>query len=451
MYMVRGAQKNLHRLDKGAFKLQTDLPVTSAEIFASPLAGEGSLWRPSGGRTSSLLTIGLMFSFLMLSGVSGLGDDKKEICYKNFEQGPFIVFVEAMEGTGIQVGQRRYLQLAKDLFQLNLTNIKRIQVKGRNRLGVEFLDYKSANSFANKELNGYNIYIPFNKVTCKGIIRQVDTSFPIEEIISAIESPMKVLDAKRLNRKTIVDGITKYTPTGTIPITFQGTVRPRDVSIYYLLFLVFTYIPPVTQFFFCLTYGHTKTHCKGKRRCFNCSNPEHNEEFEDFHCHRKCYHCDSLEHRSNSKDCPEYKRQEKIKQPMIFENISYFEANELCPETNQNTPSTSGTSQINIAQRRTFEFANTIKTKRTFQQALSQTPKKKERIVEQNTGYNRDSYNENLNRNGREQNRNIPITVQAQVHNNSSSTEAPFNTPKTPTSALHSNNTKEQVMKSLKT
>ncbi|CAH2000580.1 unnamed protein product, partial [Acanthoscelides obtectus] len=28
-----------------------------------------------------------------------------------------------MEGTGIQVGQRRYLQLTKDIFQLNLTNI----------------------------------------------------------------------------------------------------------------------------------------------------------------------------------------------------------------------------------------------------------------------------------------------------------------------------------------
>ncbi|CAH1966098.1 unnamed protein product [Acanthoscelides obtectus] len=67
-------------------------------------------------------------------------------------------------------------------------------------------------------------------------------------------------------------------------------------------------------------------------------------------------------------------------------------------------------------------------------------------MVEQNTGYNRERHNENLiNRNGREQNRNGSIIVQAQVHNNASNTEAPFNRPKTPTSALHSNNTKEQV------
>ncbi|CAH1984502.1 unnamed protein product [Acanthoscelides obtectus] len=45
-------------------------------------------------------------------------DDNRNLTQAELEN--IIVFVEAMEGTGIQVGQRRYLQLAKDILLISI-------------------------------------------------------------------------------------------------------------------------------------------------------------------------------------------------------------------------------------------------------------------------------------------------------------------------------------------
>ncbi|KAG5892964.1 hypothetical protein JTB14_015010 [Gonioctena quinquepunctata] len=94
---------------------------------------------------------------------------------------------------------------------------------------------------------------------------------------------------------------------------------------------------------------------------------------------------------------------------MAYENITYFEASELCPKTYTNDvefvfhpqdfPQLKTTQKIDnritVGQRRLVaNIENTNKTKRTYQQAISNTPRKRLNIQPQ--GYDRESHNSQL-------------------------------------------------------
>lgn len=53
--------------------------------------------------------------------------------------------------------------------------MKRINRKGKNRIGLGFNNHLTANAFLNKftENPNFNVSIPLNKVSCKGIMRNV--------------------------------------------------------------------------------------------------------------------------------------------------------------------------------------------------------------------------------------------------------------------------------------
>lgn len=112
-------------------------------------------------------------------------------------------------------------------------------------------------------------------------------------------------------------------------MTFEGKTIPRYVSIDLHEVRVDVYIPPVVQCFKCLRYGHSQKQCRGKLRCPNCS-----EEHDKVNCHSpvpKCIYCKE-EHISTSKNCPEFLRQKQIKELMVAENISYYDARKKVPK-----------------------------------------------------------------------------------------------------------------------
>ena len=126
-----------------------------------------------------------------------------------------------------------------------------------------------------------------------------------------------------------------YQPTGLVLLTFKGVSPPKYVRFYGLEHSVCVYVSPVTQCFRCLRYGHTKN-CKGKEKCFNCAEdchlkdpPENNLEYP---CVTKCFYCKN-DYKTTSKKCPEYNRQKNIKEPMAHENITFFDAHEICKKT----------------------------------------------------------------------------------------------------------------------
>ena len=341
---------------------------------------------------------------------------KTNILYSSSDKGPFIVYLESTDKVGFNIGKFNNIKIARDIFNLNLTDVIKISNKGLNRIAIQFISYISANSFVNNKTlldKGYNIFIPFNFVTSKGIARNVDFDLSEEEILKTCKAynNIKILNAKRLNRKTIKNDITTYEPTGTVLFTFQGVNLPRSVNIYGLEFQISIYVAPVTQCFRCLRYGHTKTNCKGKEKCLNCAGDIHPQEGDNMPCMVKCFYCKDS-HKSNFKKCPEYVRQKNIKELMAFENLTFYEANELCRKTYVSrdefiyngedypalkkkyisTLDQKNEGTIYPADRRSQAFKNGA-IKRSYQHVASLDNNKK-RIIHK--GYDRKAHNENL-------------------------------------------------------
>lgn len=334
--------------------------------------------------------------------------------YTKDDVGPFMVYIESNMTPNNRIGKYNSLKIARDIFNLQLNDIKKINNKGTNRIAVEFVDYESANNFlANKKLKdkGYKLFIPFNFVTCKGLIRGIDLDIDTEDIVKFSSGRRcSVLSARRMNRKVTVEDRVEYKPTGTILLTFKGVVLPRYISIYGLEYNVSLYIPPVTQCFNCYLFGHTKQNCKGKAKCVNCADIKHDNAES---CILKCMYCKE-KHRATYTKCPEYIRQKNIKYIMAYENLTYFDANKACPKNYAPTegyvfnpssfPSlkkdnyhianqTQNENIITPSQRRTADFSSNDRYKRSFKQTVS-TENNKKRVIYQN--YNRTSHNDNL-------------------------------------------------------
>lgn len=352
--------------------------------------------------------------------------NKDEIFYTNNASGPFVVIIESGFDNNINLGKYNYMKIARDIFELKLTNIIRIRNKGNHKIGIEFDNYLAANAcIKNKYIldKGYKIYIPYNLVTCKGIVRRVDPELEIKDLKYLIQSKYKILDIKRLNRKVIENDTVEFKPTGTLLITFEGTNLPKHINVSYISFPVLPYVSRVTQCFKCQFFGHTEVQCKGKRRCVNCSEI-HDDDQEYSNCKKiKCFHCKSFSHIAKDKNCPEYIRQKNIKEKMAFDNLSFFDAALFFPKPdylNKNGdnvvlfrgndfPSLGNNSKsknrekiesISVKDRAQAHFNNLIKTKRSFAMVSQDNNRLKKRIVQDKS--NNNSINEILvNPNGR--------------------------------------------------
>lgn len=382
-----------------------------------PTGGKVVMEDPGGGPPDNIQSEANLNSTKTKS-VTDNATAKNNILYTESDKGPFFVYLESTEKVGYAIGKANNIKIARDLFNLNLTDIKKISNKGQNRIAIQFITHSAANAFIkNKYLidKGYNIYIPFNFVTAKGIARNVDFDLTEEELLNACKAndKTKILGVRRLNRKILKDETVSYEPTGTVLFTFQGVLLPKYISFYHLEYPISTYVAPVTQCYKCLRYGHTRNNCKGKDRCFNCGSSDHVSDNNELSCTTTCFYCKD-NHKSTNKICPEYNRQKNIKELMAYENLTFYEANEVCRKTycarddfiynstdfpsirnkGKNIASSQKSSEnlISPNERRTNNFNNNP-VKRSYQQVLS-TDQNKKRIIQK--GYNKKLHDEAL-------------------------------------------------------
>uniref|UniRef100_V5I8C7 CCHC-type domain-containing protein n=1 Tax=Anoplophora glabripennis TaxID=217634 RepID=V5I8C7_ANOGL len=266
-------------------------------------------------------------------------EERKKYNYSYTDASPYEVHVQHKNGHN--VGNYNHLAIAKELFNLNLEGISKINKKGKNRISVEFKNFNIANNFLNNEIlisKGYELFIPINNVACRGVVRFVDKSITDEElkVYSRCKNPnIKILNAKRLNRKVTENNVTNFIPTGTVCFTFSGKNLPKEVAVYNLNMKIEPYISPVIQCYNCLRYGHTKMQCKGKSRCIRCGRSHEEEGNCPFPI--KCVHCKSAEHLATDRTCPEFSRQKQIKETMALENLSYYDAQLKFSKPNENS------------------------------------------------------------------------------------------------------------------
>lgn len=279
---------------------------------------------------------------------------KQPNLYSANDRAPFTVFVQSTQTSPISsdndqvnknISKLHPIAFGKLLSENQVEGVLKITKKGRDRLGVDFYNYKQANNFVlnQKIKNTFETFIPSHLISCQGIVRSVHQSLSDNDIISSINSIYKVISVRRLSRRSSPAGVQPviYEPTQTLVITFAGTTLPKYVKLYYCSLPVEAYILPVLRCYNCLRFGHTSKLCKSTQRCATCSGPHDKSKCEVQS--PLCVHC-SQPHSSLDANCPELRRQQAIKRFMATEKLTFFEASNQVPRINN------GDSHTNLAQ-----------------------------------------------------------------------------------------------------
>lgn len=257
--------------------------------------------------------------------------------YEDQDQGPYFIFLESTNTNKAGISRMHPMclgQLLKKHFPD--TEILSLSKNGVNRVKIQVQSREKANKIIkSNELKIENVkaYIPRFVLFRQGIIRNVDKSISEEDLLGEI-SPIytrqaKVTSVRRFNRRTVENGTVTYLPTGTIQVTFRAQSIPTHVAIFYVRCEVEKFIPKVLQCTKCLRYGHTARLCKATERCSMCAGDHADKDCTTEQADRKCIHCKGAHSaRANFKTnvCPEFDRQKRIKNLMVEENITFYEA-----------------------------------------------------------------------------------------------------------------------------
>lgn len=222
------------------------------------------------------------------------------------------------------------LKLAEIICKIsNKSNIIEIKKVGKNRAIVQCANAILANEISKSTLlknNGYEAFIPFYWCTKVAIIKGVDVEYTEETILNNIECPpFKITRVQRLNRKIRVDGTIKYEPSTTVKLFFEGLAIPAYVYMWRVRRACEPFVQQTIQCYNCFKFGHAATKCRAKvAKCKFCGSEDHIRSA----CtspNPTCINC-KLNHEATDNECPEKKRQTKIKDLMAQHNLSFYEA-----------------------------------------------------------------------------------------------------------------------------
>lgn len=243
--------------------------------------------------------------------------------------GPYLVFIEHKNK---DIGRIHPMAIGHILH--NKLNIRKdillVKSVNRRKISVELKSAVSANKLIEHPLLAQEqlvAYVPKHTVQRIGVIRGVDTSFKDDYLLETIESPFAVLEVQRFKRRVSQPGEElKLVPRQMIKVIFKGQVLPKYIKINSVCCEVESYVQRVIQCNKCLNYGHLAKNCKSNStKCKNCS------DVHDGPCRKGtfCVHCSSSLHASNSRDCPMFSKQKRIKEIMAEHNITYKEAEQI--------------------------------------------------------------------------------------------------------------------------
>ncbi|GBL84521.1 hypothetical protein AVEN_94869-1 [Araneus ventricosus] len=161
-----------------------------------------------------------------------------------------------------------------------------------------------------------NVRIIDSNIVSKYIVRDIDTDYSLEEIISDFKSQdILVSKVVRFKRKGSSD------PIPIILIDEIGKTNRKDIKIGRMIFKVNKFIENPKVCFKCLRFGHTQLRCDKAKRCSNCG------ELHEDNCLNptKCFRCGEAHHALDPK-CKFYILEKQIINLVRDEDISFFEA-----------------------------------------------------------------------------------------------------------------------------
>lgn len=262
---------------------------------------------------------------------------------KNTIYTTFIIEKKKKDGNGTEKEynqKEKYphpMEVAKMLQNIGVKNYREMKSVGRGRFQITYDKPREAEQLINSKLLtdefGYTVFVPGRFKESIGVVRNVPPTLNEDEILNNISSGnIQIQKVERINRK-VADN--KFTPTYSIKIYAKGQHLPDSIMIYGIPARCEPYIFPLKVCNKCWRFGHVERFCKSQNpRCNNCGN-EHTEK----ECQNEtttCVNCKG-EHKANDKECPERRRQDKIRVDMAVNKTSFFEATKKYPRNNIST------------------------------------------------------------------------------------------------------------------
>jgi len=205
-----------------------------------------------------------------------ISTDKEITLYSLSDNPPFLVHVHShIENL---LNPTHPLLISRTLSQITYSYIKEIKKLGRGKVLVEMASAKSANNLVlNPRLTKENLkaFVPVYRTIRSGIIKDILQHYDEADLLEFLDSPFKVAEVKRLNRRIRVNGETKYIFSRTVCLKFVGQILPKYVFLCHNRYEVFPFIPKIKICFSCYRMGHISKACKGKLRCSFCGKDPH--------------------------------------------------------------------------------------------------------------------------------------------------------------------------------
>lgn len=291
--------------------------------------------------------------------------------------------------------------LHKKLLVKNIVNIKSA---GKNRVKVHFSSTRDANLLVtNKllEVEKLRAFIPNHLLEKKGLIRGVDTFFNDDYLKENLVSPAKITNVQRVHRKIINENKVALVAKQSVIVTFEGNMLPNEIIINSVVFPVELFVGRVTQCYNCLKYGHISKQCRTNNPlCLNCGKSK-SESHECFEKDTYCIYCKINDHKSNSRKCPFFEKQKKIKRVMVEHNSTYTEAKEYCENSIANFTSPNRFNILPDPNNYEINFPPLLKKKSAMSsttKSVSQTQPKHRTYVSLSQPSTSSTYNPNLNK-----------------------------------------------------
>ncbi|XP_017492322.1 PREDICTED: uncharacterized protein LOC108380461 [Rhagoletis zephyria] len=251
------------------------------------------------------------------------GKDDEQLKYDTEHGGPFVVYID----NRCKDQERKPINaitISNVLKKFNLDGIDEVVKVGYGRVKVGYRNAEVANSVCyDRRLKdkGYEPKILQHCLSKTGLIFDIPTDIPDEELLQDLKSPIPIMKIIRVERRDREDKEKKI-PTRRIKIFFKGQKLPSHIYYAYTKIDVKPFIP-LTQCYRCFRFNHFAQNCKEQQeKCKKCFQVHSEEE----QCKKVvCVNC-KHEHAPTSKDCPARVKAFIIKRTMTLENATYKEA-----------------------------------------------------------------------------------------------------------------------------
>jgi len=123
------------------------------------------------------------------------------------------------------VGYTYPLLISKLLSKITYADIKEIKKIGRRKILAKMFSASAANKLINNpilEKENLKAFIPAYRTLRIGIIKDMPQHIDNDGIQEYLDSPCKVIEVRRLNRKVRINGEIKFLPSRTVCIKFAG-------------------------------------------------------------------------------------------------------------------------------------------------------------------------------------------------------------------------------------